>query len=651
VRLGARLRSRTACARSDSFRALVVAGLLAACAPDPGTAGDEEGPVPGGKADAIHAAPGWLLSPIASGTWTDPADDPAFEVVHAWVDLRVANRRFDKRVFVEIAAPYGPGRTIRTLHAASYRSPLGGGKERWGTDRIEIYPKGGPHGASLSGPVLYRLRMQEDPDGDGRDQMLVTAWTQLHGEGTPAPPTPDPFAPGWSSPVRPGSDPAPPRAFFTPFDDAGKTVIAEIDRVVAAKQADPAGRHTLHAAIFNINDPRIVDRLLAAHAAGVELRLITDATKLRPSATWQTEDDRLIAAGVPLLGVRCPSERGAMHDKIALFDGARVATGSFNWEWGSSKENHENMILAEEPELVAAYAERLAAVAGEVQLPRTGAQDLAAKASVSFAPDEEPYRITGKLLDGARQTIHLAIFTCKNVEYEEGGKPTSLFAKLVAAVARGVKVTLITDHGIAEAAEYFGVWSEDDQADEWLEDRGVHVVRADNPFGKYASMHHKFMVVDGAVLATGAFNWYHDAAYLNDEDQLVLRDPAIVADFEGELVDLLRRYDPAFDPTSSEWPKVELEIRAKHPATKPGDSAALVGDLPALGAWIPSKGVLLDPSSWPIWTATVSLPAGVRAEHKLVTLHPSGGVSWSPGANRRFRVPTAVTTAILETSF
>ncbi len=631
--------------------AALLGALLAACGP--GAPAEELLPGgAGGKADSIHEAPSWLLEPLASGTFADakPASEPRFEIVRAWVDARVANRRFEKRVFVEVAAPYGPGRTLRTIHHASYKGSLGG-DERWGTDRIELYPAGGPHGASLSGPVLYRLRMQEDPDGDGADQMVVTPWAVLYGDGTPAPPAPDPFAPGWSSPVRPVASPAPPRAFFPPFDDAGLAVSAEIERVIAARKADPGGRHTLHAAIFNINDPRIVDRLIAAHQAGVEVKLITEATKLRPSATWQTEDDRLLAAGVPLLGVRRASERGAMHDKIAIFDGARVASGSFNWELGSSRENHENMVLAEEPELVAAYAARLGAVAGELRRPRTGAQDPAAKVSVSFAPDEEPHRIAGALLDGAKRTVHLAMFTCKNVEYQEHGKPTSLFAKLVAAAARGVKVTLVTDYGIAEAAEYFGVWSEDDPSDEWLEARGVKVVRADNPFGKYASMHHKFMVVDGEVLVTGAFNWYYDAAYLNDEDQSVWRAPALVAEFEGELVDLLRRYDPAFDPGASEWPKVKLEIRAKHAGTQPGDGAALVGDLPALGAWQPAQGVLLDPASWPIWTATVTLPAGLRFEHKLVTLHAGGAVSWSPGANRRARVPTGAASAVLETSF
>lgn len=52
--------------------------------------------------------------------------------------------------------------------------------------------------------------------------------------------------------------------------------------------------------------------MIAAHQTGVEVRLITEASKFSPVAYWQTEDDRLLAAGVPLLGVGRMGN-GAMH--------------------------------------------------------------------------------------------------------------------------------------------------------------------------------------------------------------------------------------------------------------------------------------------------------------------------------------------------
>ena len=631
----------------------LLSGVALGCA-DPTTAGSGAPALDGqAYADGMgpppdHAAPDWLLAPLAHGTWVDDeVDHGDFGFVRGWVDARVRDRRYHKRVFVEVAAPY-PGAVMRTLHPMRYLSELGDGWQRWGTDSVEIFPDGGPRGSRLAGPVLYRLRMQEDPDGDGRDQVVVTAWAPLYGEGEPVAMGADPWAPGLASPaLAEGADPTPEVA-FTPFDDAGARVLSEIDRVIAAQRATPSERHTLHAAVFNINDPEIVDRLIAAHDAGVEVRLVTEATKLRPWRSWQTEDDRLLAHGVPLLGVR-RSGSGAMHTKLALFDGRAVATGSFNWEVGSRSENHENMLLTRDEAVVGAYAERFEWLAGMVERPRARAADPAARVSVSWAPDEEPQRALGRLIDGARERIRVAMFTAKDVEYDEGGQRTSIFRKLGAAVDRGVEVEVLTDYGVAEAAEYFGVWSEDDPMDEWLASLGVKVVLADNPFGPYASMHHKFAVIDDAIVVTGAFNWYHDAAYLNDEDQLVWRDAGLAAEYTGELCDLMRRYDAAWDPT--EWPAVTVHVEALHGATIWGDGVSLAGDLDALGGWDADAALALEPSAWPLWRGTVELPAGVRAEMKLVTRSAGGAVTWQIGDNRHHRVPVGTDEAVLRTDW
>lgn len=629
--------------RRSLWFATCVLALVACSSPD-GSESDLQGDesaaaLPEGKADGVdatHRAPAWLLSTLGTGTWQDPK---YADTTRGWVDIKVRNRRMEKRVWVEVAAPYEGGAIMRTLHPAWFKGDMGNGYERWGMDTVEIFPTGGPKGAHLEGPVVYRLRMQEDPDNDGKDQVVVSGWSRLFGEGVLQEPASDPWSPGRTSPVVPVDEPSPPEVHYAPFDDTGLLVVREIDRVREAKRSEPARRHTIHAAIFNINDKRIVDKLIAAHKENVDVRLITDATKLRPSAYWQTEDDRLLLAGVPLLGVR-HAGRGAMHDKIAIFDGSRMATGSANWEPGTSSENHENMLLTDEPDLVQAYAQRFELISGEVKGPRRGASDPAAPRSVSFAPDEQPYRIAGNLIDGAKQSIELAMFTCKDVPYKENGKDTSLFQKLVAAVNRGVQVTLITDYGIAEAAEYYGVMSEDDPMDEWLEDRGVHVVRADNTFGKYASMHHKFAVIDAKVVLTGAFNWYWDAAYLNDEDQLLWRDEKLAASYTGEFTDLLRRYDEAYN--GSLRPQVNLRFVVEHSGTSYGDRVVVVGDLPELGAWDVKKGLALDGTGFPTWTGALTLPAGVRMQLKWAVVRANGSVSWQPGSNRARQVPTGV---------
>ncbi len=633
-----------------------IALLLAlGCQGDPG--GEGQG-IDDGKADgwttvsggrSVYYAPSWMLSEAGHGTWEEEAPEgSAHQVISAWVDALVANLRYHKRVFVEVLAPYDNGTFHRVLLPASYRSAAGSDRERWGTDAIEIYPDGGPNGASLAGPVLFRLRMQHDADGDGSDEMVITDWQHLYGEGDEVLPDDDPWLPGLTSPVRTLAPQELPDIYFSPFDDPGRRVIEEIDAIIAEQRAEPGARHTIHAAVFNIIDPEIVDRLIEAHQAGVEVRLIFDGRKLRPWYDWYDGDDRLLAAGVPLLGV-LREATGAMHDKIALFDGRVVATGSANWEWGARFENHENMLVTSDVELVRCYARRFVALAGDIQRPREYASDPNGRVSVSFAPDEEPYRIAGRLIDEARESIFLAMFTAKDVEYERDGERTSLLGRLIAAHRRGVEVIVIVDHGIHEASEYHGVLSEDDQTDEWLESEGIHVVRADNTFGQYASMHHKFMVIDGGVLVTGAFNWYYDAAFRNDEDQIVWRDERVAARYTGELVDLLRRYDPDFD--AADWPAVDVHFAVRHDGTGWGDTVVLAGDLPQVGAWDPAEGLELSGDDWPIWRGTLTLPIGVRLVYKLTTRSRYGWVSWESGEDRLFTTPVDVDETTVEATY
>jgi len=612
-------------ARAAFALAAITAG---ACAlPDEGA--------PDTREAALLADPD-LLAFDATGTWDDIGPDGT-PVVRAWVDARVANRRYRKRVLVEVLAPH-PAGWARTLHPAWYKRPLDGDHEVWGADTIEIFPDAGTQ-------AIARLRLQHDIDGDGVDEMVMTPWRPLGPDGDGGAAVPPPGDDPWlaiDSPIAP--DGASTDVVFAPFDDPGRTMLAALDELIARQRAAPGERHTLHLAVFNVTDDELIDRLIAAHQAGVEVRVVFDGRKLRPWYAWYRGDDRLIAAGVPVLGAF--RKDGAMHDKLVLIDGRRAATGSFNWETGARFENHEAMFTSGDPGLVAAYAERFTALAGGPLAPRAAAAAPAGPASASFAPDEAPHRIVGRMIDAATRSIHVAMFTCKDVAYDEDdGRPTSLFAKLVAARQRGVDVRIIVDYGVAEASEYYGIVTPDDQSDEWLEARGIHVVRADNPRGRYASMHHKLTVIDGEIVVGGAFNWYFDAAYRNDEDQLVLRDRALAARATGELADLLRQYDPAWDP--AEWPAVTVRFSVRDARTRWGDTVAIAGDLAALGGWAPAAALRLDPSAWPVWTGTLVVPAGAHITWKVINLRADGTVAWEPGADRRTTVPTGVATTTI----
>ncbi|WP_431727602.1 carbohydrate-binding module family 20 domain-containing protein [Verrucosispora sp. TAA-831] len=65
-----------------------------------------------------------------------------------------------------------------------------------------------------------------------------------------------------------------------------------------------------------------------------------------------------------------------------------------------------------------------------------------------------------------------------------------------------------------------------------------------------------------------------------------------------------------------------------------GQNVYVVGDLPALGGWDPTKGVRLSPTAYPVWTGGLNLPAGTAFSYKYVKRTDSGQVVWESGANR-----------------
>ena len=58
-------------------------------------------------------------------------------------------------------------------------------------------------------------------------------------------------------------------------------------------------------------------------------------------------------------------------------------------------------------------------------------------------------------------------------------------------------------------------------------------------------MHHKFAVVDGAVLVNGSFNWTRQAVLQNQENVVLTRSPALAARFAQQFEHLWAKYAAA----------------------------------------------------------------------------------------------------------
>jgi cardiolipin hydrolase len=128
-------------------------------------------------------------------------------------------------------------------------------------------------------------------------------------------------------------------AHFSPGDDCRRKLL---DLCVTAKQS-------LDISVFTISDDRLCEAICAAHVRGIAVRIITDNDK---SMDLGSDIDHMIEQGIP---VRMDRTEHHMHHKFAIIDRQVLVNGSFNWTRSASDKNQENILVTNEPALVAAY--------------------------------------------------------------------------------------------------------------------------------------------------------------------------------------------------------------------------------------------------------------------------------------------------------
>lgn len=111
-------------------------------------------------------------------------------------------------------------------------------------------------------------------------------------------------------------------------------------------------RQTLDVCVFTIADDRLSDEILACHARGVAVRVISDDDKRHDTGS---DIEPLRTRGVP---VRLDDSPYHMHHKFALFDGRLLANGSFNWTRSATVNNDENLVVSDDANLVRVFGQQ-----------------------------------------------------------------------------------------------------------------------------------------------------------------------------------------------------------------------------------------------------------------------------------------------------
>lgn len=117
--------------------------------------------------------------------------------------------------------------------------------------------------------------------------------------------------------------------YFTPSPQCESKLVALIE-----KSSD-----TIEAAVYSVNNDRVVAALKQAHDRGVKVKILTD--RLQASGRNSKVSD-LYEYG---LDVRVHSKHKIEHNKFAVFDGMTAMTGSYNWTNPASSKNSENCVF------------------------------------------------------------------------------------------------------------------------------------------------------------------------------------------------------------------------------------------------------------------------------------------------------------------
>ena len=85
-----------------------------------------------------------------------------------------------------------------------------------------------------------------------------------------------------------------------------------------------------------------------------------------------------------------------------------------------------------------------------------------------------------------------------------------------------------------------------------------------------------------------------------------------------------------------------------------GESISLVGSIPQLGNWDPTKAIYLSASSQytdnnPLWTTTVNMPPGTSFQYKYIQFDVNGNVIWEQDPNHSYTVPNSCSAPATQT--
>jgi phosphatidylserine/phosphatidylglycerophosphate/cardiolipin synthase-like enzyme len=276
---------------------------------------------------------------------------------------------------------------------------------------------------------------------------------------------------------------------------------------------------TVDVADYDFDLDNVASALASASKRGVRVRFVTDSDTVSNTRNQPVQSalGKLKAAGITIVEDRRPA---IMHDKYTIVDGEWVATGSWNYTDGDTYRLNNWMGVFHSRDLATQYTADFASlVAGKFGPAKAGKGPNepiligGSRVQSCFAPNGKCGNLIAETIRReARSSIYFLAFSFTHDEIGQA---------IIDKAASGVKVG-----GVFETTGSQTQYSEFGR----MKKAGLDVYTDGNPY----TMHHKVIVVDERIVLAGSFNFSSNADRDNDENLLVIENPAIAKAFKAE---------------------------------------------------------------------------------------------------------------------
>ncbi len=271
-----------------------------------------------------------------------------------------------------------------------------------------------------------------------------------------------------------------------------------------------AAHLSIDVAAYSLSLNSVRDALIRAHDRGVTVRVVMESTNMDRS-----DPQRLIAAGIPIIG---DNRDGLMHNKFMVIDKSEVWMGSMNFTDAGTYDDNNNLMRIRSEKIAEDYDTEFEEMFtdnkfGTDVVPRTPNPTVTidgTRLDIYFSPDDGVLNALVPLLESAHKSIYFIAY--------------SYTSNQLGDIVREKAQAGLTVEGVMDAEQ---VTSNQGTEFDPFRQAGLDV-RLD---GNDGLLHHKVFIIDDKIVAFGSYNFSQSAEERNDENMIIVYNPAIAQQF------------------------------------------------------------------------------------------------------------------------